>query len=52
MKPCHENNDAAIYVGRATTVQQSFVLMFTPTVEYLNRDASIGQLLHGQGQKY
>ena len=34
MKPCHENNGAANYVGRAATGH-----------EYLNRNVSIGQLL-------
>ena len=28
MKPCHDNNSAVIYVGRAATVHV-FVLMFT-----------------------
>ena len=41
MKPCHENNGAAIYVGTGT------LLCFNihTTVEYLNRSVSIGQLL-------
>ena len=40
MKPCHENSGAAIYVGRTT------VLCFNvhTTVEYLNRNISVGQL--------
>ena len=29
MKPCHENNDAAIYAGRAATARNGFILMFT-----------------------
>ena len=43
MKPCHDNNGAEIYVGRAA----STILCFNvhTTVEYLNRNASIGQLL-------
>ena len=45
MKPCHENNGAAIYV--ACEPRQCTILCFNvhPTVEYLNRKVSIGQLL-------
>ena len=39
MKLCHENNGAAIYVGRAVAVHVH------TTVEYLNRNVSISQLL-------
>ena len=49
MKPCHENNGAAVYVGRAA------ILCFNvhSTVEYLNKNVSIGLLffVQGQGQK-
>ena len=46
MKPCHENNSAAIYVawkGR----DPDTILWFNvhTTVEYLNENVSIGQLL-------
>ena len=47
MKPCHENNDdAVIYVGKGR--HRAALLYFnvhTVTVEYLNRNVSIGQLL-------
>ena len=43
MKLCHENNGATIYIGRATTVHNP-LLIYT-TVEYLNGNDSIGQLL-------
>ena len=47
MKPCHENNGAAFSVGRAATVHNPFFFFFNvhSTVEYLNRNVSIGQLL-------
>ena len=55
MKLCHENNGAAIYVGRATTVYNpSFFSFFLftilrlsvhTTVEYLKTNVSTGQLL-------
>ena len=47
MKPCHEKNDITIYVGRAATVHNPFFFFFNvhSTVEYLNRNVSIGQLL-------
>ena len=41
MKLCHENNGAAVYVGRAATVHNPV----HTTVEYLSRNVSIGQLL-------
>ena len=44
MKPCNENNGAAIYVGRAATLHNPFFNVHT-TVEYLNKNVSIGQLL-------
>ena len=43
-KPCHGNNGAAIYVARATTPHSAFSNVHT-TVEYLNKNVSIGQLL-------
>ena len=43
MKPYHDNNDAAIYVARAAAVHNSLFYVQT-TVEYLNRNVSIGQL--------
>ena len=43
MKPCHENNGAAIYAGRAATAHNGFILMIT--VENLNRNVAIDQLL-------
>ena len=43
MKPCHENNGAAIYVGRAVTVHNPLFNVHT-TFEYLDRNASISQL--------
>ena len=47
MKPFHEKNGAAIYVGRAATAHSFFFFFITFTLldEYLNRDVSIGQLL-------
>ena len=39
-KPCRENNGAAIYVGRAATLQ------------YLNKNASSGQLLQHMHSKF
>ena len=42
MKPCRGNNGAALYVGRAATVHNP---LFIHTVEYLNRNVFIGQLL-------
>ena len=45
MKLCHENNGAAIYVGRATTVHNPVCLNIHTTAEYLNTNVSIGQLL-------
>ena len=45
MKRCHENSGAAIYVGRASTVHNPLFLGIHTTVEYLNRNVSIGQLL-------
>ena len=60
MKSCLNNNDAAIYVGKAATVQNTLFNVHT-TSEYLHRNVSIGQLLYafenlswsvyGQGQK-
>ena len=44
MKPCHENNGAAIYVGRAA-ISTALSFNVHTTVEYLNRNVSIGQLL-------
>ena len=44
MKPCHENNGAAIYVGRASTLHNP-LFECSPTVENLNTNVSIGQLL-------
>ena len=44
MKPYHENNGAAIYVGRATTLHNPLFNVHN-TVEYLNRNISIGQLI-------
>ena len=44
MKPCHENIGAVIYVGRAATLHNPLFNGHT-TVEYLNRNVSIGQLL-------
>ena len=44
MKLCHENNGAAIYVGRATTVT-ILCLNVHITVKCLNTNVSIGQLL-------
>ena len=45
MKPCNDNNGATIHAGRAATVHNPFcyALMHT-TVEYLNRNVSMGQL--------
>ena len=45
MKPCHENNGAAIYVGRAATLHNPLCFNVHTTVEYLNKNVSIGQLL-------
>ena len=45
MKPCHENNGAAIYVGRAATLHNPLFYRFHHSVEYLNKNVSIGQLL-------
>ena len=42
MKPCHVNNGAAIYVGRAATLLLCFNVH--TTVEYLNKNVLIGQL--------
>ena len=44
MKPCHENNGAAIYVGRTATLHNPLFLVHT-TIECLNKSISIGQLL-------
>ena len=60
MKPCHENNGAAIYVGRPRPCTIICFNVYT-TVEYLNRNVSIGLccpntfenllwFVHGQGQ--
>ena len=48
MKPCHENNGAAINVRRAATLHNPLFYVHT-TVEYLNRNFSIGQLLLQHG---
>ena len=45
MKPCHENNGAAIYVGRAATLHKPFSFNVHTTVEYLNKNVLIGQFL-------
>ena len=45
MKPCHENNSAAVYVGRTATMDSPFFYNVHTTVEYLNRNVFIGQLL-------
>ena len=44
MKRCHDNNGAAIYVGRAATVHNPLFFVHS-IVKYLNRNVSIGQLL-------
>ena len=44
MKLCHENNGAAIYVGRDATVRSP------TTVEYLNRNVST-ERFHSRGQQ-
>ena len=45
MKPCHENNGAAIYVGTGSRPCTLLCFNIHTTVEYLNRNVSIGQLL-------
>ena len=45
MKLCHENNGSAIYVERATTVHNPLFESVHTTVEYLDTNVSIGQLL-------
>ena len=37
-KPCHENNGAAIFVGRAANLQNPFFFNVHTTVEYLNKN--------------
>ena len=44
MKPCRENNGASIYAGRVAAVHNPCFNVHT-TVEYLNRNIPIGQLL-------
>ena len=44
MKRCYENNGAAIYVGRVATINVH------TTVENVNRNVSIGQLLHNNSR--
>ena len=44
MKPSHKNNGVAIYVGRARPCT-ILCFNFHTTVEYLNKNVSIGQLL-------
>ena len=62
MKPCHENNGAAIYVGRAAILHNpGFVLTFTPQLNILAKTfrlvscSNTFQILllfvQGQGQK-
>ena len=61
MKPCHDNNGAAVYVGRAEAVHNPCFNDHT-TAEYLNRKVYIGNcsktfqnllgFVHDQGQKY
>ena len=60
MKPYHENNGAAIYVGSAATRAQSFVLMFTLELNILtgtfllascsNTFQTLLWFVHSQGQ--
>ena len=46
MKPCHDNNGAVIYVVRAATVSITILCFHVhTTVEYLNRNISLGQVL-------
>ena len=42
MKLCHENNGAAIYVGRAMTMHNPLFQSSQVAVEYLNWNISIG----------
>ena len=43
MKPCHKNNDVAIWGWKGRDHAQSFVLMFTLQLNIFNRNVSIGQ---------
>ena len=45
MKLCHENNGDTIYVGTGPRQCTIFCLNVHTTVEYLNTNVSIGQLL-------
>ena len=61
MKPYHENNGAAIYVGRAATLHNPLFVTFTPQLNILTktfrlvRCSNTFQILlsfvQGQGQK-
>ena len=45
MKSCHDDNGTAIYVGRGATVHNPLFKRSHYTVEYLNMNVSIGQLI-------